>query len=120
MSNQMSFSSLERKFLPKMRDGINHSEDKIDLTNHFAKTTKEFLGLVFEDNLKIKMDDVVFNPKQSNYYEVSIELQNSQIFNKIWNSSDLQHVIKRFADSTYHRYLHLDKHLEKTVKKIRN
>ncbi len=121
MNKMASFSLLEKEYIRKMRNKINNSEDKVDLQNHFSNTITNLLNKIFKDkNLTIRNDDIAFDSKKNNYYSVNQNLLKSEIFKKTWDNSDLQQIINRFADSVYHRYLHLDKHPEKTVKKIRN
>jgi len=121
MKGQISFSTLGNEFIHEVREKINNSENKVDLTNHFSYTVTHFLNRVFEsENFVVDADDIIFDPKEKNNFKVSSNLMDVAIFKDTWKKSDLPNVIKKFADSTYHRYLHLEKHLEKTQKKIRN
>ncbi|MBC8383948.1 MAG: hypothetical protein H8E57_00350 [Candidatus Cloacimonetes bacterium] len=120
MKKQISFSTLGNTYIHEMRDKINNSENKIDLDHFFSQTVTNFLNKVFHDqDFVIDNGDIIFNPDSENYFSVSDDLWKLEYFKEIWNSSDLPNVIKKFADSTYHRYLHLNKHPEKTQKKIR-
>ncbi len=121
MNNRLSFSSLEKEFTPRMRSKINNAEDVVDLENHFSFTIVSLLKRVFpEGNIDIRMDDIVFDPRSKRYYSVSPRLTGSLAFQELWQSSDLENVLFRFADKTYRRYMHLCKHPAKTEKKIRN
>ena len=121
MKKQISFSTIGNKYLHQMRDKINNSEDKVDLGNHFSYTVTQFLNEVFDnDEVDIASDAVIFDPNSQNYYTINEDLKKIKIFKETWENSDLPNVIKKFADSTYHRYIHLNKHAEKTQKKIRN
>ncbi|MBN1327748.1 MAG: hypothetical protein JW996_07345 [Candidatus Cloacimonetes bacterium] len=121
MKSQISFSNLGNQFIHEMREGINNSEDKVDLENCFSMTVAKFLKRVFEDHeIRINDDDIRFDPAADNYFSLHGELRDHDYFKEIWHSSDLPNVIKKFANSVYHRYLHLDRHPEKTQKKIRN
>ncbi len=121
MAKQISYTSIGNEFLHKMRDQISNSEDKIDLGNSFSYVVSDFLNKVFEEyGIEIGDDSILFDPEAENYYSINSELLVQNDFAETWHNSDLPSMIKKFADSTYHRYLHLNKHKEKTDSKIRN
>ncbi|MBN2460655.1 MAG: hypothetical protein JXB60_03525 [Candidatus Cloacimonetes bacterium] len=121
MKNQISYSTLGNTFIHRMRNEINNSEDAVDLENCFSLTSTDFLREVFgEIEIEINSDDIVFDSQKKDYYTISKTLSGQEKFKEIWQNSDLPSVIKKFAESTYHHYLHLQKHPEKTQKKIRN
>jgi len=121
MGNQISFSTLGNECIHKFRDKINSAENIVDLKNHFAYTVIDFLNQIFEKSkLDIDADDIKFNPDVTDLYIISDRLSNDVEFKKIWSISDLKNVIYKFADSANHRYIHINKHKEKTNKKIRN
>ena len=66
------------------------------------------------------MEDVVFKPKEKSHYKFDEKITNNSEFKKTLKESDLSKVISDFADSAYRRYLHLEKHPEKSESKIRN
>ncbi len=122
MEEKVSFSVLEKEFMHVLRSGINNSEDKIDLENHFSNTMKIFLQRIFEhEHIPADVDDfdVTFDPGARDYFTISGKLRQMGWFKGLWEGSDLPSVIGRFADSTHKKYLHLDKHREKTRFKIR-
>ncbi len=121
MGNQISFSNLGNECVHKFRDKINNAENIVDLRNYFAFTVIDFLNQIFEESqLDIDADDIKFNPDTKELYILSDRLTNDLEFKKIWDISDLKNVIYKFADSANHRYIHINKHNEKTNKKIRN
>lgn len=123
MEGKVSFSVLEKEFMHVMRSGINNSEDKIDLGNHFSNTMRSLLNRIFEhEHIPVEIDDndVIFNPNASNYYTISSKLRHMQDFKNLWEGTDLASVISKFADTAHKKFLHLDKHREKTRFKIRN
>ncbi len=121
MSKQVTFTRLEKEFLSILRYKINMAEDKVDLENHFSQTVANLLNRAFVDkNLKFAIDDVEFNPSGESHFTINSSLLNSDVFRETWGNSNLPQVIKKFADSTHRRYVHLNKHTEKTTKKIRN
>ena len=120
MENQISFSTLGNECVHKFRDKINNAENIVDLRNHFAYTVIDFLNQIFEESqLYIDADDIKFNPENKDLYTLSERLINNIEFKKIWDISDLKNVIYKFADSANKRYIHINKHNEKTNKKIR-
>lgn len=121
MGKQISFSTLGNECIHKFRDKINNAENTVDLQNHFAFTVIDFLNQIFEESqLDIDADDIQFSPDEKELYNFSDRLLNNVEFRKIWDISDLKSVIYKFADSANHKYIHLNKHNEKTNKKIRN
>ena len=121
MEKQISFSTLGNECVHKFRDKINNAENIVDLKNHFAYTVIDFLNQIFEKSqLDIDADDIKFNPDVKDLYTLSERLINNIEFKKIWNISDLKSVIYKFADSANKRNIHINKHKEKTNKKIRN
>ncbi|MDP8200731.1 MAG: hypothetical protein P9M11_01160 [Candidatus Tenebribacter burtonii] len=121
MENQISFSTLGNECVHKFRDKINNAENIVDLRNQFTFTVIDFLNQIFENSpLDIDADDIKFNPDIEDLYILSNRLTNDLEFKKIWDISDLKNVIRKFADSANNRYIHINKHNEKTNKKIRN
>jgi len=104
-----------------LRDKINNAENITDLKNHFAYTVIDFLNQIFEKSLlDIDADDIQFDPDIKDLYILSDRLKKDIEFKKIWDISDLKHVIYKFADSANGRFIHIKKHNEKTNMKIRN
>ena len=121
MEKQISFSTLGNEYIHELRDKINNAENITDLKNHFAFTVIDFLNQIFEKSqLDIDADDIKFDPDVKDLYILSDRLSNDLEFKKIWDISDLKHVIHKFADSAKRRFIHINKHNEKTNKKIRN
>jgi len=121
MEKQISFSTLGNESIHQFRDKINNSENTVDLKNHFAFTVIDFLNQIFEKSqLDIDADDIQLTPDKNALYEFSDKLLDNVEFKKIWDISDLKNVIHKFADTAHHRYIHLNKHKEKTNKKIRH
>jgi hypothetical protein len=121
MAKQISFTRLEKEYISRLRNRINIAEDKVDLDNHFSHTLVNLLNEIFGGkDLKIAIDDVAFMPESKSHYWINDSLLNSEVFRETWGNSNLPHVIRKFADSAHRRYLHLNKHTEKTTKKIRN
>lgn len=107
MTLKYSFSNIEKNLLHEFRERISKSEDKVDLLNVFSKTTNAFLLEVFKGKIKIKDTDCIFDPKDEKYFRFSEQVMSEKYFLETLNNSDIKNVIKRFADTTKHRYIHL-------------
>ena len=115
-----NFHDLEKDFFSKIRNGVKSTEDLSDLRRFFSATVSELLDNACGDDFDIDNEDVAFAPESEGYYKLSPRLRGSAAFLDTWRNSSLPHVVRKAADTTYHRYIHLSKHLEKTEKKIRN
>lgn len=121
MSKQKSFSQLEKKFLRQFREEVNNAENLSDLRNHFSYTITNLLVQALDAyDIGISEEDIKFDPESDNHYEISKNLKNNKYFQQTCKQSDLINVIDRFADTAYHHYIHINKHTERTNKKIRN
>lgn len=121
MHGTQSYCSLEHAMKHEMRRAINRSKDTVDLGNQFSYTVADFLRKAITDkNAMIRQNDVTFMTYPAPHFAVSSRLQEMPAFAELWNHSDLPGIVKRFAESAYHRYLHLERHPEKTNLKIRN
>jgi hypothetical protein len=121
MKKQMSFSNLERKYAHELRNKINHSENVSDLRRLFQHTVSNFLLEVFEEeDFTIREEDIQFVPEHKKYYSISDELQRKPAFKKIWDNSDLPDLLHRFSKAINNHYVALNKHNERTEKKIRS
>ena len=115
-----SFTEVEKVFTGKFRNQIKATEDLSDLRSCFSNTVAELLTAAFESSVIIDGGDVTFEPAQNDHFSLSGRLRDSAVFMETWNNSNLPHIVGKAADTAHHRYLHLNKHLEKTEKKIRN
>ncbi len=122
MGKQSSFSKLEKKYSPELREKVSSAEGVSDLIRNFSSIVTTFLDEAFEEYDEIEIDgySVNFNPDKEKNFEIDKKLKSNETFKKIWEQSDLRNVLKRFAETAYNRYVHLEKHNEKTNKKIRN
>ena len=115
----VNFENLERKCIGSIRKKVDLSENRKDLEMAFSYSISTFLNQAFQHNLSFSNEDVVFKPNMKVKYALSQRLMNSKEFMKTWEHSNLPHFISQVADTTYHKYIHLGKHGEKTVRKIR-
>jgi len=115
-----SFSHLEKQFEHELRDRVNNAENKRDLNELFSSISARFMLDATGGEMAIRNDDIDFMPDNPDYFKISTTLMSNSSFADLWNSSDISNVLKRFAESVHNRWIHLDKHPEKTEKKIRN
>ena len=115
----VNFENLERKCIGSIRKKVDLSENRKDLEMAFSHSISTFLNQAFQDDLSFSNDDVTFKPYMKVKYELSPRLKNSKEFMETWEHSNLPHFINQIADTTYHKYIHMSKHGEKTVRKIR-
>ena len=116
MSIQISFSKLEKEFMPQFRERINTSEDIVDVQKIFSYTIKEMLQKAFEkEGITINEEDIALTSTEP-YYAITNQ---DIIQNELWDISDLKDIIQRFAEVAHKRYIHLQKNPAKTKMKIR-
>lgn len=115
----VNFENLERKCMGSIRKKVDLSENRTDLEMAFSHSISTFLNQAFQHDLSFSNEDVIFKPNLKVKYVLSQRLMNSKEFMETWEHSNLPHFINQIADTTYHKYIHLGKHGEKTVKKIR-
>ncbi|MFO7896466.1 MAG: hypothetical protein R6U84_06010 [Candidatus Cloacimonadales bacterium] len=121
MKKQQSFNHLGNELIHELRNNINNSEGPVDISNHFSYTTSKLLQAVFADeSVDIQKDSIIFAPESDHYFKLNNGLADDEGFMEVWKNSDLPSVVGKFAEASYHRYLHHNKHQEKTNKKIRN
>jgi hypothetical protein len=121
MHETQSYSALEHAMKHGMRRAINGAQDAVDLGNQFSYAAADFLRKAFTGmSGMIRQNDVMFSSKPARHFAISSRLLEMPEFSETWKHSDLPGIIGRFAESAYHRFLHLERHTEKTNLKIRN
>ena len=115
----VNFENLERKCMGSIRKKVNLSENRKDLELAFSQSITAFLNQAFQQDISFSEDDVIFRPNMKVKYALSSRLMNTKVFIEAWEHSNLPHFINQIADTTYHKYIHMGKHGEKTDRKIR-
>ncbi len=115
----VNFEKIERKCMSSIRKKVDLSENRKDLEMVFSHSISTFLNQAFQHSLSFSNDDVIFKPNMKVKYALSPKLINSKKFMETWEHSNLPHFINQIVDTTYHKYIHMGKHGEKTVRKIR-
>ncbi len=119
MNKKFSFTKYEREILPKFRQKIGNAESTEDVKKLFVYTVKELFNNVFEGQMEFYYEEFELTPDSKPHYRLSKRLLSSKNFTSVWNHSDLSRVVNRLAESSLRRYMHLEKHPEKTDSKIR-
>ena len=122
MTVQHSFSKIEKELLPAFRQQIGSAESTKDVRNFFFHTIRDLVSRASDGELSPGYEDIRLNhgaESDSCRFSFSDSLIARPQFSTLWGSSDLQHIVGRFAASACNRYKHLEKNPEKTEAKIR-
>jgi hypothetical protein len=119
MAYRISFTKHENNLLPHFRNDLNRAESSEDVKKFFDYSMRELFDRVFGDDFKTNPEDCAFSLNNDDLYVLSQRLLSSELFNTVWESSDLSRIVKRFASAANNRYIRLEKHQEKTDSKIR-
>lgn len=105
MTAQRSFTELEKHYRKRLRDGIEKSEDAIDVENRFQALTRDFLrdalGMAESDELAksaLREDFVKLTP-EAPFYLLSSEASALPGLSELFAGSDLPNILERFAES---------------------
>jgi len=120
MTYVRSYSHVERELMHHYRDQLNHAESEEDVKKFFAQTVQQLLRKVLDGGVTIEEYDVALAPEESPCYEVSKRLAGTSAFAELRRHSDIDAVIKRFAEPAMKHYRHLQRRPEKTESKIRH
>lgn len=120
MNQQRSFTKNENELLHKFRKMTNEAESTEDIKKFFAYCMQELISQATEGRLEMQFIDIELVPDGEPPYRFSAAVQAEEAFVDSWETSDLGHIVQRFADLAMHRYRHLQKKPQKTEVKIRN
>lgn len=119
MTYVRSFTQVERDLMHHYRDQLNHAESEEDVKKFFSRTVQHLLQKVMDNNIAVEDHDATLNPGTSPFYEISDRLADTAAFQDLRRHSDLNAVLKRFAEPAVKHYWHLQSRPEKTEAKIR-
>ncbi len=119
MSNQTSFRKLEQEILPTYRNRMNKAESSEDVKKFFNYAAQELFKKIFS-SFDLEFEDISLNTNSNPYYSLSEKVKNNPEFISTLNSSDLNQILDKLAETALNRYKHLEKHPERTNSKIRN
>jgi len=120
MEKQISVVKYENSMLPGFRNKINLAESTEDVKKFFIQAIRELLVNIFQDDRYQDFDAIKLLPEKEPFFELNNAMGISDAFSQMWKNSDLQHVLRRLAETAAHRYRHLKKKPEKTESKIWN
>ena len=119
MTNIHSYTQFENILQHSFRDTINRAESTEDVKKFFVQTITKLFNEVFEGKLDLEYEDIKLVPEAAPHFKIDTRLSSQQLFAHIWESSDLQNIVGRFATSAVNRFKHLSKNPDKTEAKIR-
>ncbi|WP_028585298.1 hypothetical protein [Desulfogranum mediterraneum] len=119
MTTQHSFTKFEKEVLPKFRRDMNLAESTEDVKKFFSYAMQELLAQVFSGKYTPRYEDICLQAGQDAPFLLSEAVRQLDDYPSIWDNSDLEEIILRFANMASHRYHHLAKKPEKTESKIR-
>jgi hypothetical protein len=119
-NNVTSLNKIEKQILHELRNKFQTAQSRRELENSFSHSLCTFLTKTCPDSITIHDKDISFSPAAKSHFTLSTDLIESETFMRTWVSSNLSGFVGKAADSAYHRFIHLEKHTEKTRSKIRN
>lgn len=120
MTYVRSYSHVERELMHHYRDQLNHAESEEDVKKFFVQTIHHLLHKVTDGAVSIEDNDATLKPGVSPYYRISNRLAGITAFQELRKHSDINAVLKRFAEPAVKHCRHLQGHPEKTESKIRH
>ncbi len=120
MEKTISFTHMEKEFLPGFREGVNNAKNAPDLENFFAHAMASFLQRIMGESFHTRDSDVLFAPGADPQFVLHPRLLQNPLFHNLHSHSDLPRILRRFASSLDRRYQHVIKHTSRTRLKIRN
>ncbi len=119
MAKIKSFTNIEHELLPDFRKNMGLSESTEDVRKFFFYTVRDLFEQILEGSVHPEYEDITLVPDQEPPFILSDRLKENEKLKELWDSSDLLHIINRFAEAAVNHYRHLEKHPEKTEAKIR-
>jgi hypothetical protein len=114
-----SFTKIENELLPKFRKQLNEAESTEDVRKFFVYCVHELCNEALDRQVSLQFEDISLQPEGEQPFQVADHLLANAAFAEVWQSSDLSHIIGRFAEQAVGRYRRLEKNPAKTEAKIR-
>lgn len=118
MTYVRSYAHVERQLIHQYRDQLNHAESEEDIKKFFSRTIQNLLQKILDNQVPVQDNDARLTPGISPYYEINERLAETAVFQELRRHSDINAVLKRFAEPAVKHYRHLRGHPEKTESKI--
>ncbi len=130
MTERLSFTKYEHEILPQFRNRMSTAESTEDVRKFFCYTVKELLEKILEikddpsyDNDELEVtypDDVDLDVQNPPHFKLGERLLQIPKLKEYMENSDLPDILQRLAEAAIKRYLHLEKHRDRTESKIRD
>jgi len=101
-----------------LRENIGLAESTEDVKKFFVYAVKELLERVLEGQVSLGYEDIALAPDGEDGFTISPSLRRDKHFGKAWKDSDLPHILRRMAEVSLKRYVHLKKNPDKTEAKM--
>ena len=119
MTQQQSFSKVENELQHKFRKMVNEAESTEDVKKFFIYCMQELFRRACVGQLELQFDDIGLRPEENPPFMISEHVRSREDFAQLWDTSDLPHIVSRFAELALNHYKHLAKNPEKTEMKMR-
>ncbi len=119
MTKQISFMKSMHEILPHFRSRLNNAESTEDVKKFFTYTVMELFEKIFQDQTLTNYEDIGLIPGNDPPYILSERLINNQEVSQVLDTSDLKDILGKLSETASKRFMHLEKHPEKTESKIR-
>ena len=104
----------------EMRHRISMCGTMAELQSAFSEVSGKIIGNVVGPGAAVMpLRGIMFDAASRSHFTISEALDEQQLFREAWYSSDLPAIIGRFAESAWHRYLHLKHKPGRTNLKVR-
>jgi hypothetical protein len=117
MADFKSHSRVENELAHHFRERLSHAENAGEARKFFAHTIHDLLGRVLGEDSGVRQDDLTL--ATNGEIRVSERLAALPAWRTAQADSDLNAIVRRFAEAAQHRVRHLEGHPEKTQSKIR-
>lgn len=119
MATQISYSKFANNVMHQYRHQMSGAESSTDVVKFFDYAVRELCHQIFDGDVSFRQQDFQFTQEGESLYQVHRRLLNTEMFREVWDNSDLPRIIDKFAQTANNRFIHLEKHREKTNLKIR-
>ena len=118
MTKSFSYTKAEHNVRPEFHRNINLAESGEDVKKFFVYAAQHLIEQALDGKVSVNYDDISLAQEQEHGFVVGERLKSNDDFMTARENSDLQSILKRFADSAIKHLKHLDKNLEKTKNKV--
>ena len=118
---EKSFVSAGKSMAGEMRHRISMCSSALELRSAFSEISGRMIENVIGEGIAVMpLRGIIFDTSAKNHFRISQDLDTQPLFREAWYRSDLPIIIGHFAETAWHRYLHLQKDHSKRNLMIRN